>query len=99
MAKDEGLDLKDLIECSVEGYNVICSELIAQKTEGSSHIVSIYNSNIGPIEGFFLRVPLDFLSMNVEVLNESEGKFIVVASEAFCEMKILPNMCDVDVEA
>ena len=40
--------------------------------------------------------------MNVEVLNETEGKFNVVASESFCALKrsqkSFTEMCDVYVE-
>ena len=91
-AINHGIGPTEMTECSLEGLTVTCSGLTSKK----SHIISLYNPNLEPVNGLFLRLKRELLGLKVTklkadlpkgtVLNLSKLEAIV--TEAFCIDKV-----------
>ena len=90
-AVSHGFVIKTLDACDLDGLTIFCEKLRPYKTQ-KSFLISLYNPNLQPNKGLFLRVQKDLLGLSVKIPREDLPKgtmmssyfFDSIETEAFC---------------
>lgn len=75
-----GLSVDSLIDCELEGNSIACEP----DSPDNAYLLSIYNPNIRPINGIYLKRKQWQLEVQIAVFDRTRAEFVEAQVEVYC---------------